>query len=115
MSSNAQDELLELAEKNAKTEELLRYANAFYCHYLSDMLQTKFALCKRKGDKNGMVDCLHRENENARRLLSLMRSDARIGYEASNHYFYTERNLMEKIVRMGQFERKLRRRRNENG
>lgn len=100
-------ELLELAEKNVKTEELLRYANAFYCHYLSDMLQTKFALCKRKGDKNGMVDCLHRENENARRLLSLMRGDARIGYEASNHYFYTERNIIEKILRTERFEKML--------
>ena len=100
-------ELLETAEKNVKTEELLRYANAFYCHYLSDMLQTKFALCKRKGDKNGMVDCLRRENENARRLLSLMKCDARIGYEASNHYFYTERNIIEKILRTERFEKML--------
>ena len=100
-------ELLETAEKNAKTEELLRYANAFYCHYLSDMLQTKFALCKRKGDKNGMIDCLREERENAEKLLSLMRRDARIGYEASNHYFYTERSLLEKMLRMDELEERL--------
>ena len=37
----------------------------------------------------------------------LMREDAKIGFEASNHYFYTERNLMEKILRMEQFEEAL--------
>jgi hypothetical protein len=100
-------ELSEIAEKNAKTEELLRYANAFYCHYFSDILQTKFALYKRAGDKKGMTECLRRERENARKLLSLMRADARIGYEASNHYFYTERNLLEKILRTEKSEESL--------
>ena len=97
-------ELLEKAEKNAKTEELLRYANTVYCHYLSDILQTKLALCKREGDKTGMLQCTTLEKENAKKLLTLMRSDAKIGYEASNHYFYTERNLIEKIIRMESFE-----------
>ena len=36
-----------------------------------------------------------------------MKCDARIGYEASNHYFYTERNLMEKILRMDVFKEML--------
>ena len=39
--------------------------------------------------------------------MSLIREDGRIAYEASNHYFYTERNLLEKILRMGQFEKAL--------
>ena len=39
----------------------------------------------------------------AKELLALVREDARIGFEASNHYFYTERNLVEKIVRMRSF------------
>ena len=54
-----------------------------------------------------MKACVLAERENAKNLLALMRSDACIGYEASNHYFYTERNLLEKIVRMTQFEKKL--------
>ena len=102
-------ELLNLAEKNEKTEELLRYANAVYCHYFSDILQTKFALCKRENDREGMAECLRNERDNAKKLLSLMRSDARIGYEASTHYFYTERNLLEKIVRTEYLEELLKR------
>lgn len=100
-------ELLELAEKNAKTEELLRYAKVVYCHYMSDILQTKFALYKRENNRAGMLGCVEREKKNAEELLSLMKCDARIGYEASNHYFYTERNLMEKILRMDVFEEML--------
>jgi hypothetical protein len=54
-----------------------------------------------------MLDCVKEEKANAERLLHLMREDAKIGYEASNHYFYTERNLIEKIIRMSTFEKKL--------
>lgn len=100
-------ELLETAEKSKKTDELLCYANVVYCHYLSDILQTKFAFYKRENDREGMAVCLREEKANGEKLLSLMRSDARIGYEASNHYFYTERNLLEKILRMSEFEKKL--------
>ena len=97
-------ECLSGAEKSPKTEELLRYARVAYCHFKSDMLQTRFSLCKRSCDKGGMVLCLREEKENAKMLLSLMRIDPKIGYEASNHYFYTERNLLEKIVRMEKLE-----------
>ena len=90
-------------EKSEKTRELLRYARATYCHFKSDALQTAFALCKRVGDVVGMKKCVCEERENAAELLSLMRSDAKIGYEASNHYFYTERGLLEKILRMERF------------
>ena len=47
------------------------------------------------------------EKENAKGLLALLREDGRIAFEASNHYFYTERNLLEKIVRMAQFDNAL--------
>jgi hypothetical protein len=97
-------ELLEKTEKTEKTKELLRYANVVYCHYLSDILQTKFALSKRKGDNVGMINCLREERKNSEKLLSLMREDAKIGYEASNHYFYTERNILEKIIRTQKLE-----------
>lgn len=97
-------EALESVCKSEKTEELLRYAETVYCHYMSDILQTKFALRKRENDREGMAKCLREEKANAEKLLSLVRHDARIGYEASNHYFYTERNLLEKILRMDNFE-----------
>jgi hypothetical protein len=33
----------------------------------------------------------------AEELLAVMRADSRIGFEASNHYYYTRNSLMEKI------------------
>jgi hypothetical protein len=38
------------------------------------------------------------EIECATRLLVVLRSDSRIGYEPSNHYYYRPVDLMEKVV-----------------
>jgi hypothetical protein len=43
-------------------------------------------------------DVLKSEIDLAMRLIGCVRADPRIGFEASNHYFYTERNLAEKVV-----------------
>ena len=83
--------------------ELVRYAKASYGHFKADLLQTKFAKYKRDGDCEGMKACAVMEKANAESMLALIREDGRIAYEASNHYFYTERNLVEKILRMNQF------------
>ena len=93
--------------QTARVAELTRYAKAAYAHFQTDLLQTKFAKYKREGDRAAMKACVLAEKANAETLLTLMRQDARIAFEASNHYFYTERNLLEKIVRMGQFEKRL--------
>ena len=90
--------------------EILRYARVAYLHFDTDRLQTRFALYKQTQDAEGMLSCVLSERENASMLLELMRSDAKIGYEASNHYFYTERNLLEKILRMDVFAKELQKR-----
>ena len=83
--------------------EIVRYAEVVRCHYTTDLLQTRFADAKRQGDVATMRECAVAERENAERLLRLMKQDARIGFEASNHYSYTEMNLIEKIIRMGAY------------
>ena len=83
--------------------EIVRYAEVVRCHYTTDLLQTRFAYAKRQGDVATMRECAVAERENAERLLRLMKQDARIGFEASNHYSYTEMNLIEKIIRMGAY------------
>ena len=95
--------MLSALPQTEKIKELVRYAKAAYAHFTADLLQTLFAKCKREGDTAGMNGCVLAEKANAESLLTLTREDGRIAYEASNHYFYTERNLLEKIVRMGQF------------
>src|SRR5690606_50083 len=39
-----------------------------------------------------------RESEAANRLLDLMQADSRIGFEASNGYYYTPLDLVEKVI-----------------
>ena len=45
-----------------------------------------------------LIAILNREIELARRLFELASADSRIGYEASNHYFYVPLDLVEKVV-----------------
>jgi hypothetical protein len=45
-----------------------------------------------------MLAILDEEIRLAQSLHRLMNLDSRIGYEASNHYFYTSRDLQEKVL-----------------
>ncbi len=90
-----------------KIVEILRYATVAYCHFKTDLLQTQFSYFKQSGDKEKMRRCVLEEKENAKRLLTELKQDARVGFEASNHYAYTQRNLLEKILRMDEFLEKL--------
>ena len=101
-------ELLGRVPQTDAVAAVLRYAKAAYCHFLTDLLQTRFAKAKRDGDAACMAQLCDRERDNAETLLDLMKKDAKIGFEASNHYSYTERNLIEKILRMEQFSARLR-------
>ena len=106
--------VLERIPKNPQISEVLRYAKVCYCHFLTDLLQTRFANAKRENDTEEMRRCVAREEKNAETLLGLMKEDAKIGFEASNHYSYTERNLLEKILRMERFENSLKDKESEN-
>ena len=93
-------DILSSAGRSDEVDELVRFARAARLHFKTDLLQTEFSRAKRDSDKETMRLCVCEERQTAAELLELMRLDARIGYEASNHYFYTERSLIEKIVRM---------------
>lgn len=85
-----------------KITELKTFARAAYSHFLSDYLQTKYSYLKRDKSKNKkeIKMILEAERENAKELLSLVYANALVGFEASNHYYYTDRNLIEKILLM---------------
>ena len=85
--------------ESQSVKELKIYAEAAYSHFLSDYLQTKFAHFKTK-ENSLLVDILKQEKENTEKLLQLFYADNKVGFEASNHYYYTERNLLEKILQM---------------
>ena len=97
--------ILEKAEQTALVCEIIRYAKVACCHFTTDLLQTKFAFVKRVGDREQMKKLISEEKQNTIDLLNLFVTDAKIGYEASNHYYYTYPNLIEKILRREKFEK----------
>lgn len=93
-----------LAEESHKANfaDLLTVAEAAYCHFRSSYLQIRFIRLRdgeRTADsKRAIVAVLQEEIELAKTLLGIVRVDSRVGFEASNHYYYTENSLKEKVI-----------------
>ena len=85
------------AVDKANMDDLLSVAKASYCHFRSTYLQICFVRRRDAGDKAAMKAIVTEEMALAEELLAVMRADSRIGFEASNHYYYTRNSLMEKI------------------
>jgi hypothetical protein len=87
----------------------LRVAQAAQLHFASSANQTRFVLARDRlaqtqdaaerdqlrQQLNGLVE---NELELARQLHALARADSRLGYEASNHYFFLPNDLVEKVI-----------------
>ena len=80
--------------------EELSFAEACAIHWRSAAVQARWiGLRDSPGrDPSRSQELLHAEIALARRLHRLQSSDSRIGFEASNHYFYVPLDLVEKVV-----------------
>jgi hypothetical protein len=87
----------------------LRVAQAAQIHFASASNQTRFVLTRdrlrestdpaeKQRLRQTLMEILDREIDLARRLYRLACADSRLGYEASNHYFYVPLDLVEKVV-----------------
>jgi hypothetical protein len=88
----------------------VRLARAAWLHLASTLNQIRFYLSREiiasptttasaKSDAGQTMRALvQAESRLARQLLELAAADSRIGYEASNHYYYLPSDLLEKIV-----------------
>ena len=95
-----------------EAEAELRFAEAAYVHFQSVANQTRFILARDAiaNSANTLLSkekhrlqaeirrCLQSEIDLARQLFTLSRQDSRIGFEASNHYYYLPLDLVEKVV-----------------
>jgi hypothetical protein len=91
--------------KSSDVDDLIRYAEVAYLHLRADLLHTKYAFMKRdiKKYKNELISLAKESAEDAKKLASLAAEDATIGYEASNHYYYTPHLLREKLLNAEKF------------
>ena len=77
--------------KEYNSTSMKRIAEAVFCVLRSTYLQTKWILSKD-------LDAASEEFENTKRMIVLASEDAAIGFEACNHYLYTENTLLEKLI-----------------
>ncbi|WP_262679079.1 hypothetical protein [Paenibacillus sp. J5C2022] len=105
--------LLEKARKLTPAEakndfaNLMTAANAAYLHFYSTYLQISFIMARNqyltsKRDEmklrncRKLMDIVQKESDNVRQLYHLVISDSKVGFEASNQYYYTVQDLKEK-------------------
>jgi hypothetical protein len=106
--------LEKIAKDPRRRESVLELAIARTClaHFESVANQVEFYLLRdAAGSRNTarMIEIARREREIALRQFDVARSESLIGYEASNHYYYTPLDLMEKVLNCDQVLRELQR------
>jgi hypothetical protein len=76
--------------------EEIRFAEASALHWGSAAAQARYILARDAGrDRQAFVQ---REKEAAKALHTLQSEDTRIGFEATNQYYYVPLDLVEKVV-----------------
>lgn len=99
------------AAKRSEYEEMLHCTEGAYYHFRSTYLQISYVMLRdrwlgasgsdsetRESLLHNLLAVIDEEIIMAKSLHSLMLRDSKIGYEASNHYYYTRQSLREKVV-----------------
>ena len=95
-------DMLDDVVQDEKTAERALFARFAALQIHADVIHTRYAAAKRElpGSKQEMLQLLEAEREIIVKQLALMEKSSLIGYETSNHYFFTERNFIEKMFQI---------------
>ncbi len=80
-------------------------AEGTYCCLRSTYCQIAFIRLRDAGKLKETAHLIAEEKSLALRLLNIVTSDSRIGFEAANHYFYGANELREKIIACSYLEK----------
>lgn len=98
------------AEKRADAQSELRVATACYLHFRSVANQCRFVMARdalaklepasesAQAKKRELAAVVEDELAVARQMFTLCNADARLGFEAANHYFYLPLDFAEKVI-----------------
>lgn len=107
-------DLLTYQGRNTELDKVILMARAALCHYESAYHHIQFAICRNKAlaqrtelPKQGLLPVIREEMQTVRTLIELRLQDSCIGYESSNHYFYTLQDLKEKLINLSYCEEML--------
>ena len=91
--------LVQNERETYEMRELTTMATVTFIHLLSADIQLLYT--KLRNDKDDIKkrrELLQQEIKNVCALFEIVRRDSRIGFEASNHYYYTLNDLVEKVI-----------------
>ncbi len=102
-------EILEGAQGTDAAKELLLFAKVARNHFMADVVHTKYVLCKKNlpASKDEMRAIIAEERALCEELIELLPQSTLIGFETANHYFYTERDVIEKLIQLDGLESEL--------
>ncbi len=92
--------LLADVKGNAAFDELCRFAEVVYVNLRSTVVQARYNAARDAGRREELPALLAEEKQLTERLYRLAAADARIGYEASNHYYFTQNSFLEKLINL---------------
>ena len=92
--------LVEGKEGNSNFAQLILYAKVVFTNLKSTLVQIEFNEARESGDKQKILALLQEETALSKQHYALASADCKIGYEASNHYYYTQNSFLEKLVNL---------------
>ncbi|NLC43197.1 MAG: hypothetical protein GX783_02815, partial [Clostridiales bacterium] len=100
-------ELLDEDNQNKEYDFYCRISKACYCHFKSTYNAICFTLLRNEGGSaDEVLEVLYDELNLTETLYKITLKDPHIGYEASNHYYYSRNTLLEKIINVKYLIRK---------
>lgn len=103
---------VQLLEKHAgydvELDEVITIAKAILCQCRSAYHHICFVNMREciSDKQQELLDVIHEEMKNLQQLIKLRMKDSRIGFESSNHYFYTLQDLKEKLINLDYCEKR---------
>lgn len=99
--------LLPYQGRSEDFDDMIGLADAALCHFESTWNQIRFVMNRDEWLDSGsdaarknLLSIIAAEEAVVRRLIRLRLRDSRIGYESSNHYYYTLQDLAEKLINL---------------
>ncbi len=98
--------ILESAQSTGAARELLLFAKIARNHFMADAVHAKYVMAKRRlpESKDEMLGIIAEERALCLELLELVPQSTLNAYETANHYFYTERDIIEKLIQLDGLE-----------
>ena len=99
-------ELLEGAALTKNAEELLNMAKAMYINLYILLLQFEYFRNRENISSQRALELIERDEALLLSLYEICKNDARVGYEASNHYFFARNTFFEKLLNFEELKKK---------